>query len=151
MTTQVRTFRTPQPIGETLAATQSLPDRLPSVPRSIPDLPKVLRSGAAPKHSQWDREYKKFPMANHNDVNKNGGITYAYQDRLPKLPIPELSSTLKKYIAALRPLQTPREHAETKHAVDEFAKHNGPELQEKLEKYAQRKTSYIEQFCRLLF
>lgn len=146
MTTQVRTFRSPQPLGETLVATQSLPGRLTNIPRSIPDLPKALRSGTAPKTSQWDREYKKFPMADHNDAKKTGGITYAHQDSLPKLPIPELSSTLKKYITALKPLQTPREHSETKHAVEEFAKHNGPELQEKLEKYAQRKTSYIEQF-----
>lgn len=85
-------------------------------------------------------------MADHKEVNKGGGITFAHQDELPKLPIPDLSSTLKKYLAALKPLQTPREHAETRHAVEEFSKHNGPELQEKLEKYAQRKTSYIEQF-----
>jgi carnitine O-acetyltransferase len=113
----------------------------------LPDLPKPLRSPATPRQAQWDSEYKKFPMAHHKEANKSGGITFAHQEDLPKLPIPDLSSTLKKYIAALKPLQTPREHAETKHAVEEFSKHNGPELQEKLEKYAQRKTSYIEQFC----
>lgn len=88
-------------------------------------------------------------MASHDDVKKTGGITYANQDSLPKLPIPDLNSSLKKYLTALKPLQTPREHAETKHAVEEFSKQSGPELQEKLEKYAQRKTSYIEQFCKI--
>lgn len=76
------------------------------------------------------------------------GITFAAQDKLPKLPIPELDNTLTKYIAALKPLQSPREHAETKQAVEEFLKSDGPELQERLKKYANGKTSYIEQFCR---
>lgn len=146
MTTQVRTFRTPQPLGKTLDTNQIPSARLPAIPRSLPDLPKPLRSPATPRQGQWDSEYKKFPMADHKEANTSGGITFAHQEDLPKLPIPDLSSTLRKYLAALKPLQTPREHAETKHAVEEFSKHNGPELQEKLEKYAQRKTSYIEQF-----
>lgn len=87
-------------------------------------------------------------MATHRDSKNQRGITFAGQNSLPKLPIPELSSTLQKYLAALKPLQTPREHADTQHAVEEFEKHDGPELQEKLKKYAQRKTSYIEQFCK---
>ena len=79
--------------------------------------------------------------------NSGGGITFAAQDKLPKLPIPELTSTCKKYIEALKPLQTPRERSDTQHAVDDFLKNEGPELQEKLMQYAQGKTSYIEQFC----
>jgi carnitine O-acetyltransferase len=77
-----------------------------------------------------------------------GGITFAAQDKLPKLPIPELESTAVRYLEALRPLQSPREHAETKHAVNEFLREEGPDLQEKLKRYAQGKTSYIEQFCK---
>lgn len=77
-----------------------------------------------------------------------GGITFAAQDKLPKLPIPELESTANKYLEALKPLQSPREHAETKHAVNEFLREEGPDLQEKLKRYAQGKTSYIEQFCK---
>ncbi|CEJ94091.1 Putative Carnitine acetyl transferase [[Torrubiella] hemipterigena] len=74
------------------------------------------------------------------------GITFAGQESLPKLPIPELASTCKKYLESLKPLQTPREHAETQFAVQEFLNQDGPELQEKLKSYAQGKTSYIEQF-----
>lgn len=77
------------------------------------------------------------------------GITFAGQESLPKLPIPELASTCKKYLESLKPLQTPREHAETQFAVQEFLNQDGPELQEKLKSYAQGKTSYIEQFCKL--
>ncbi|KAL1871580.1 hypothetical protein VTK73DRAFT_2009 [Phialemonium thermophilum] len=81
-----------------------------------------------------------------SDEKPKGGVTFAYQDKLPKLPIPELADTCQRYIAALKPLQSPREHAETKHAVEEFLKQDGPELQEKLKKYAEGRTSYIEQF-----
>lgn len=77
------------------------------------------------------------------------GVTFAHQDSLPKLPIPDLESTCRKYLESLAPLQSPREHEETKAAVHEFLKTDGPELQEKLKKYASLKTSYIEQFCEL--
>ena len=87
------------------------------------------------------------PPVKMEDTHK-GGITFASQDKLPRLPIPDLSETCKKYLAALKPLQTHREHAETRMAANEFLKQDGPELQEKLKKYAARKSSYIEQFCK---
>lgn len=34
-----------------------------------------------------------------------GGITFAQQDQLEKLPIPELELTLKNYLSVLKPLQ----------------------------------------------
>lgn len=85
-------------------------------------------------------------MGVYDDTPREGGVTFASQDQLPQLPIPDLESTAQKYLAALKPLQSVREHAETRHAIAEFLKQDGPELQEKLYKYAQSKTSYIEQF-----
>jgi carnitine O-acetyltransferase len=76
------------------------------------------------------------------------GITFAHQDSLPKLPIAELEDTCRKYLEAVKPLQTKREHQETVAAVREFLKTDGPELQERLKKYAGTKSSYIEQFCK---
>jgi carnitine O-acetyltransferase len=76
------------------------------------------------------------------------GITFAHEDNLPRLPIPDLESSCKKYLEALRPLQTGREQEESAAAVQEFLKSDGPELQERLKKYAGDKTSYIEQFCK---
>ena len=76
------------------------------------------------------------------------GITYAGQDKLPKLPIPELEDTCKRYLDALRPLQSYREQKETEAAVQEFLKRDGRVLQDKLKKYATDKSSYIEQFCK---
>lgn len=75
------------------------------------------------------------------------GLTFANQDSLPKLPIPDLEDTCKRYLESLSALQTPREQEESKAAVYDFLKTDGPVLQEKLKNYASSKTSYIEQFC----
>jgi carnitine O-acetyltransferase len=101
----------------------------------------------AKKVSEGYTKEQKDPLASNQPDHKQG-ITFAAQDKLPKLPIPDLESSTSKYLAALKPLQTPREHAETQQAVDEFLKAEGPELQERLKKYATGKTSYIEQFCK---
>ena len=74
------------------------------------------------------------------------GITYAAQDKLPRLPIPDLEASMKRYLEALAPLQSSREHEDTKAATKEFALHEGKELQEKLKLYSEGKSSYIEQF-----
>ncbi|RYP29235.1 hypothetical protein DL767_006834 [Monosporascus sp. MG133] len=134
MPTQVRIFAMPKSLGETLNGSP-----LASVPRSVPDLPTEESISTKPEHP-------RVAMTTVSEAPKEGGITFAAQDSLPKLPIPELESTCTKYLAALKPLQSPREHAETKAAVQEFLKQDGPYLQEKLRSYAIGKTSYIEQF-----
>jgi carnitine O-acetyltransferase len=98
------------------------------------------------KFSDGFTKDQKDPF-NSQQPNHKQGITFAHQDKLPKLPIPDLDHSMTKYLAALKPLQSPREQAETQQAVDEFLKSEGPELQERLKKYATGKTSYIEQFC----
>ncbi len=148
MTTEVRTFTSPQPLGQTLAVEPSL---FASTPRTLAGdtlKPEDLRKDTGTPPSDSERRpsvYTKFPMA--SDSGK-GGVTFASQDKLPKLPIPELASTCRRYIEALKPLQTAREHSDSQQAVDEFLRRDGPELQEKLKSYAQGKTSYIEQFCK---
>lgn len=92
--------------------------------------------------------YPRIPPVHYRKMPAERGITFAGQETLPKLPIPELEQTCDRYLAALKPLQSYREHADTKHAVREFLKNEGPDLQEKLKKYALEKTSYIEQFCK---
>lgn len=87
-----------------------------------------------------------IPSPSHERQN---GITFAGQDKLPKLPIPDLESTCQNYLEALKPLQTNQEQKDTAAAVEEFLKSEGPELQSRLKKYASGKTSYIEQFCTL--
>ncbi|KAK3116588.1 carnitine O-acetyltransferase yat1 [Teratosphaeriaceae sp. CCFEE 6253] len=89
---------------------------------------------------------KLAPFASHTNSDSKPGVTFAAQDKLPKLPIPDLEATCKKYMAALDPLQTAREHADTERAINEFLHSDGPELQEKLKQYATGQSSYIEQF-----
>lgn len=157
MTASVRVFHPPQSIAERLAE----PNYSYNTPRSLPDLPdsskesEVARSQsqtptptpAQRQPPQLSAAYTRVPKATYHESMMEGGITFGAQDKLPKLPIPELENSARKYLEALKPLQSPREHAETKHAVSEFLREEGPDLQEKLKRYAQGKTSYIEQFC----
>jgi carnitine O-acetyltransferase len=129
----------PKSLDESLAAAESSQSqRASDAGRSSDGAKKV--SDCFPKD-------QKEPLASDQPKHKQG-ITFAAQDKLPKLPIPELESTATKYLAALKPLQSSRERADTKQAVEEFLKSEGPELQERLKEYATGKTSYIEQFCR---
>ncbi|QSZ34085.1 hypothetical protein DSL72_005673 [Monilinia vaccinii-corymbosi] len=134
-TAAIRTFRMPKSLNESLNTLgQSL---------SAPDENRSMEG--AKKVNDGYSDDQRDPLAS-NQPKHEQGITFAAQDKLPKLPIPELDSTMTKYLAALQPLQSPREHAETKQAVEVFLKNDGPELHERLMKYATGKTSYIEQF-----
>ena len=84
----------------------------------------------------------------HNRVKHGRGVTFAHQDELPKLPIPDLEGTMKKYLDVLKPLQNKREQQDTTAVVENFLRNEGPELQARLKRYASGKTSYIEQFCK---
>ena len=128
----VRTFTMPKSLNESLASSQP--------PMNDTDRPSTSQSQRAFSPAQ------RAPLASHKPDYKPG-ITYAAQENLPKLPIPELESTCEKYKTALRPLQNSREQAETAASVADFLKKDGPELQSRLKKYATGKTSYIEQFC----
>ena len=68
-----------------------------------------------------------------------GGSTFAYQEKLPKLPVPPLEETCKRYLRALEALQDEKEHVQTKAAVEEFLENDGLKIQEKLKKWAETK------------
>lgn len=89
---------------------------------------------------------EKSPLSIKNTKSK-AGITFAAQDNLPKLPVPDLQGSMDRYLQALIPLQSPKEHRDTAISVKEFMRSDGPKLQEKLKEYAQGKANYIEQFC----
>lgn len=137
LTQSVRTFTMPKSLNESLAE-PGQPQKASDFGRSHEGVKKV---------SDGFTKDQKDPLAS-NQPNPKEGITFAAQEKLPKLPMPNLESSTTKYLAALKPLQSPREHAETQQAVEEFLKSEGPELQERLKKYANGKTSYIEQFCK---
>lgn len=57
-----------------------------------------------------------------------------YEDSLPRLPVPTLEETSKKYLKSVRPLLNKEEYASTQKAVEDFAKSGGQgeELQKRL-------------------
>ena len=131
--------------------------------RTLPSIEERLKHAAPRKDSvtMADRSEANAKEATHefssekqNPLAANGeaghskpGITFAHQEKLPKLPIPDLDATTKRYLGSLYPLQTAREHQESERAVEEFLRTDGPQLQEKLKTYATGQSSYIEQFC----
>jgi len=122
---------------------KSLDESINSVPTPSDVAPRSAESATESKNSYSEKA--QVPLQSQKPKHKPG-ITYAAQDNLPKLPIPDLESSLKKYCDALRPLQTSRAQEDTKAAAKEFLENEGKELQERLKKYATGKTSYIEQF-----
>jgi carnitine O-acetyltransferase len=107
------------------------------------------RSDASAKEStQSFSSEARDPLGHSTNPDSKPGITFAHEEKLPHLPIPELDSSCTKYLAALKPLQSPKEHHETVLSVQDFLKEDGPKLQEKLKKYAAGKGNYIEQFCK---
>ena len=136
----VRTFHIPQFTDGAQAMAG------PQADRPSPE-PKRSNSMAVESAQALPREARE-PLASHKPAATRSGATFAAQENLPKLPIPDLDATCKRYLEALEPLQSSREHRDTEHAVRDFLRAEGPELQDKLNKYATGKSSYIEQFCR---
>lgn len=120
-----------------------------SIAASQPPTSETDQSSMKKDQQVYSQEQRE-PLASHKPDHKPG-ITFAAQDKLPKLPIPDLEGSLKKYVEALKPLQSSREQEETAAAVADFVKNDGPELQTRLKRYATGKTSYIEQFCKSPF
>ena len=128
-----RTFTMPTSLNQKLAS-HPKPSLSNSDERSPP--------GSGQSTSLSQKESRSY-----QDSKARPGVTFAAQDKLPKLPIPDLESTCEKYLDALKCLQSHREHKNTIAAVEDFLKRDGPELHQRLKKYATGKTSYIEQFC----
>ncbi|RUS91027.1 hypothetical protein EGW08_001244 [Elysia chlorotica] len=64
----------------------------------------------------------KLEAAKTENLLKNQDLSHA----LPKLPVPELQSTLDKYLSLVRTVVSPAEFARTKRAVEQFLKPGGP-------------------------
>ena len=137
--TAVRFFTAPKPMGDTMDS----PKQPTLEPKITSSSNQVLSNGDAPTQDKANGPVGAPDVASKDKK----GLTFANQDSLPKLPIPDLEATCRRYQEALSALQTPREQEETRLAVQDFLKTDGPPLQEKLKNYASSKTSFIEQFC----
>ena len=69
--------------------------------------------------------------------------TFEGEDRLPHLPLPDLTSTLNLYLASLKPFVGEAELVQSGQLVQDFKDGIGPELQEKLEQRAQEKQNWV--------
>jgi carnitine O-acetyltransferase len=72
----------------------------------------------------------------HGYTNKPKILATEAQENLPRLPVPDLEHTCRRYLAALKELQDPDEHEATKRAVDEFLRGDGPRIQARLKEWA---------------
>lgn len=130
----------------------SLDQRLAEMPQSNGSVEKKVdrsEASAVTETQDFPRQARE-PLASSKSSKAKPGITFAAQDKLPKLPIPDLEQTCQKYLAALEPLQTRHEQRLSQDAVNDFLHNEGPQLQERLKQYATGKSSYIEQFCESL-
>lgn len=70
-----------------------------------------------------------------------------FQASLPRLPIPKLEDSCKKYLRAQEPILSDEEWKETSKRVQEFLSSDGPQLQKKLLDHDSKNkhTSYISE------
>lgn len=79
--------------------------------------------------------------------NAPNGIMSHYPAVLPKLPIPPIEDSCRRYLEALEGLQDEDEHEKTKSIVKEFLESGeAQKWQKKLEEYNEGVDSYIEEF-----
>ena len=75
------------------------------------------------------------------------GPTFAAQAKLPKLPVPELEQSLKKFKESLKPIAHSAEEYETVVTkVDDFAKGLAPKLHERLLKRRDGTDHWLEEW-----
>ncbi|XP_074647611.1 choline O-acetyltransferase-like [Tubulanus polymorphus] len=87
------------------------------------------------------REYFQRVEQENNDLYKQWDASKP----LPKLPVPDLNSTLDKYLQVLQPVLSEEEYERTKKIVDEFGREGGEGeiLQEQLKKFAETKDNWV--------
>ncbi|KAH8832947.1 acyltransferase ChoActase/COT/CPT [Flagelloscypha sp. PMI_526] len=73
------------------------------------------------------------------------GLTFSAQDKLPRLPVPDLQPTLDQLKETLRPIaHTQTELDAVFKKIDEFGVNDGPGLQEKLKQRASETDHWLE-------
>ncbi|TPX34106.1 hypothetical protein SeMB42_g07377 [Synchytrium endobioticum] len=72
--------------------------------------------------------------------------TFANQSKLPRLPIPTLEETAKRYLRTLRPLLADAEYARSCHLVADFIKPGGIGRQLQGQRDAQESNSWLERW-----
>ncbi|CAG5116701.1 unnamed protein product, partial [Candidula unifasciata] len=72
--------------------------------------------------------------------------TFSVEQSLPKLPVPPLEQTLKKYLDTCYPLLTEEQYKSTQEIVNRFLKNEGPALQKLLEERARKEVNWLSEW-----
>lgn len=76
-----------------------------------------------------------------------GESTFMYDDKLPSLPVPDLESTLEKYLRSTKPHVTEEQFEKTKQIVENFKNGVGRQLQELLVAKGKRERNWVIAPC----
>lgn len=86
---------------------------------------RTISSSSARKQEEAPKGYS---------IDPNAGPMLRFQESLPRLPVPPLSSTIAKYLESVQPHLTPAEFAKTQEAANAFEKSPlGQDLQKRLQ------------------
>ncbi|AJS85404.1 Cat2p [Saccharomyces cerevisiae YJM1342] len=129
---------------------------------NLKDLPITSRRAMHSAIVNYSTQKAQFPVETNNGEhywaekpnkfyqNKRPnfqGITFAKQQDLPSLPVPELKSTLDKYLQTIRPFCNDVETFERQQLLcKDFSEHMGPILQDRLKEYANDKRNWMAKF-----
>ncbi|XP_028398287.1 carnitine O-palmitoyltransferase 2, mitochondrial-like [Dendronephthya gigantea] len=89
-------------------------------------------------------------LSSHSDdkyIQRSIVPTYHFQPSLPRLPIPKLEDSCRRYLDAQKVILSPEEYENTKRLVENFKQNEGPELQKELifKDKQNKHTSYISE------
>eukprot|EP00668_Euglena_longa_P018525 GGOE01023103.1.p1 GENE.GGOE01023103.1~~GGOE01023103.1.p1 ORF type:complete len:868 (+),score=209.13 GGOE01023103.1:33-2606(+) len=73
-------------------------------------------------------------------------LLYTYQGVLPKLPVPTLEATCKKYLASVKPLLSETEFLEVTRKSEHFQQHEGRRLQQFLQLRSWTSDNYVSEW-----
>ncbi|KAJ1784384.1 Carnitine O-acetyltransferase mitochondrial [Coemansia sp. RSA 1938] len=83
------------------------------------------------------------------EIDEEHGALFAQQEQLPKLPVPDLESTLQKYVESLKPVLSESEYKHSAHVVAKFGQSaQAQELQRRLKARAAEpgRASWLEEW-----
>ncbi|KAI4903245.1 hypothetical protein NFI96_022052 [Prochilodus magdalenae] len=109
--------------------------------------PSALRTTAAARFVRTENQRKYSSKAGEDSeyLHKSIVPTMHYQKSLPRLPVPKLEDTIRRYLAAQRPLLNDERYSKTEKLAHDFQNGIGKQLHEELvvQDKNNKHTSYI--------
>lgn len=93
--------------------------------------------------SQKDSPSSSASVKRESEAKKHSIRTFNLDDTLPSLPLPDIDSTLDKYLESVRPFTDEIDYLKTKKIVDNFRYGIGKKLQFVLSEKAKRERNWV--------